>query len=373
MSFSKLDYCQYLLSSPVNYTLTHLSQHLEGVSHDRINRYLRGEVLTPRLRWENVERVLEPDEDGFVIFDDTVLNKEFGPHIAPSRRQWSGNEHGIVNGIGLVSCVYVNATSGHFWVVDYRIFDPDSDGMTKLDHVLSMLEGLRQKKLPFRRVLMDTWYATQKIMLDIDGYHRRKNAGAAADAAAGAAADAAAGAAAGAGAGAGAAAADAFFYCPLKSDRLVDDSGGVRPYRHVDSLEWSEDELQSGKVIKVRGFPGSYKVRLFRVAVFSDRTEWLVTNEPTCASTQDAQQVRAVRWKIEEYHRELKQLTGIQSCQCRTNRIQRNHIACALLVWTRLKDRAYKSACTIYFVKNNLLHDYLVQQLKTPTVQMVLA
>ena len=38
MSFSNLDYCQYLLSSPVNYTVTNLANHLDGVSHDRIHR-----------------------------------------------------------------------------------------------------------------------------------------------------------------------------------------------------------------------------------------------------------------------------------------------------------------------------------------------
>jgi hypothetical protein len=47
MSFTKLDYCQYLLSSPINYTITNLADHLEGISHDRINRYLRGEKLIP--------------------------------------------------------------------------------------------------------------------------------------------------------------------------------------------------------------------------------------------------------------------------------------------------------------------------------------
>ena len=28
-----------------------------------------------------------------------------------------------------------------------------------------------------------------------------------------------------------------------------------------------------------------------------------------------------IRWKIEEFHREIKQLTGIESCQCRKARI----------------------------------------------------
>jgi hypothetical protein len=59
MSFIKLDYCQYLLSSPINYTMTNLADHLDGISHDRINRYLRSEKLTPRLLWDNVEPLLE--------------------------------------------------------------------------------------------------------------------------------------------------------------------------------------------------------------------------------------------------------------------------------------------------------------------------
>jgi len=49
MRFTKLNYCQYLLSSQINYTLTNLAEHLEAISHDQINRYLRREKLTPRL------------------------------------------------------------------------------------------------------------------------------------------------------------------------------------------------------------------------------------------------------------------------------------------------------------------------------------
>jgi hypothetical protein len=33
------DYCQYLLSCQGNYTLTHYAEHVEGLSHDAINRY----------------------------------------------------------------------------------------------------------------------------------------------------------------------------------------------------------------------------------------------------------------------------------------------------------------------------------------------
>ena len=47
------------------------------------------------------------------------------------------------------------------------------------------------------------------------------------------------------------------FYCPIKSNRQMVDSGGEQPYRRVDELEWRDDERTHGKFIKIRGFPGS--------------------------------------------------------------------------------------------------------------------
>jgi hypothetical protein len=90
-------------------------------------------------------------------------------------------------------------------------------------------------------------------------------------------------------------------------------------------------------------------------------------------SARAAQKARRLRWKIEELYRQSKQLSGIERCQCRSGRIQRNHIACSVLVWSHLKQLAYHSGQTVYRIKRGLLHDYLVQQLKNPSVQMVLA
>ncbi len=330
-----MDYCQYLLSSQVNYTLTNMAEHLKSFSHDTINRYLKAEKLSPRLLWEQVEPLLEIDPDAYLIFDDTVLDKSFGPRIEVARKQWSGNKKGVIGGVGVVSCVYVNPKTEHFRVVDYRIFDPETDGLSKLDHVEQMLRSAKHRRLAYGAVLMDTWYATKDLMLLVNEMGKT-------------------------------------FYCPLKSNLQVDDSGGERPYQRVDTLDWSEQELKQGKRIKIKGFPKDYKVKLFRV-VSSDRTEWIVTNDLSRDSTHDTREVRAMRWKIEEFHREAKQLTGIESCQCRVGRIQRNHIACAMLVWSRLKQLAYQSGRTVYQIKHGLLYDYLVQQLKNPSVQMVLA
>jgi len=161
--------------------------------------------------------------------------------------------------------------------------------------------------------------------------------------------------------------------CPLKSNRQVDDSGGQRPYARVDSLAWCSEELTHGKRIKIKGFPKDHKMHLFRVEVSTHRTDWVVTNDPTQNSTQATQQVCGFRWKIEPLHREGKQLTGLERCQCRKARIQRNPIGCAFLVWIRLKAVAEQTGQTIYQLKHGLLDDYLIQQLKNPSLKMSFA
>lgn len=336
MRFTKLNYCQYLLSSQINYTMTNLAEHLETISHDAINYYLKREKLTPRLLWDNVKEVVEADTNGYIIFDDSVLDKRYSEEIEIVRRQYSGNEHGVLKGIGTVSCVYVNPTIQRFWVIDYRIFNPDVDGKTKIDHVKDMLQNLvYHKLLPFDPVLMDTWYAVHSLMLYIDSLEK-------------------------------------VYYCPLKDNRLVDDTFAKEKSKRIELLEWSTEELECGKIVKIKGFPAQKKVKLFRVTVSTNRTDYIATNDLSPRSTDVVQEVCKIRLKIEEFHREIKQLTGIYSVQCRKARLQRNHIACAMLVWVRLKNLAYQTGTTVYQIKHNLLSNYLIQQLKRPSIPMCL-
>lgn len=334
MHLSRISYCQYLLLAQGNYTLTHFSDHSEWFSHDLINRLLRREKYSPRLIWEQVSQVIEAHPKGYVLFDDTVVDKRYSTQIELVRRQYSGNAHGVLRGIGIVTCVYVNPDTEDFWLIDYRIYDPQGDKKSKLDHVADMLEHtVYQKKLSFKAVLMDTWYATKDLMLKIDAL-------------------------------------DKVYYCPLKDNRNVDDSREERGYQAVKNLLWSKKELCAGKCIKIKGFPKDYKVQCFRVEVSTHRTDYVVTNDKTRLSCEDVQQACRLRWKIEQLHRESKQLTGLESCQCRKARIQRNHIACAFLVWVRLKHLAQQVGQTVYQLKQGLLDDYLCQELRNPSLKM---
>jgi SRSO17 transposase len=324
-------YGQYLLNTQINYTCTNLADHVEDLSHDSVHRFLKHSILQPNLVWDRVKDQVVYSAEGCVLFDDTVLEKIFSFAIEGVRRQYSGNKHGIINGIGVVNCVYFNPETGQYWVLDFRIFDPERDGKTKLDHVSEMLQSLHQRGVVYRYGLMDSWYATANLMKFFIEKGR-------------------------------------VFYCPIKSNRKVDESGGEKPYLQVGQLQWTEQDLERGKTVKLHAFPMDTKVKLFRVAVFSDRTEHIVTNDCTQCCTKAVQLKTGHRWKIEQFHREEKQLTGIAKCQCRKNRSQRNHICAAILVWVRLNEIAHQAKMNVYQIKNQLLDDYLFFQMAKPSV-----
>jgi len=89
-------------------------------------------------------------------------------------------------------------------VVDYRIYELAEDGKSKLDHVADMLNDLvNSKQLSFARVLIDSCYACQKLMFLIEDLGK-------------------------------------IYYCPLKKNRLVDDTGGIEKYKFLSGKNGRE-------------------------------------------------------------------------------------------------------------------------------------
>jgi hypothetical protein len=86
----------YELVKLIIYTITNLPEHLESISHDAIKYYLRPEKLTSLLLWDKVKEVVESYGNGYIIFNDSVLDKIYSKEIEMLRRQYSGNEHGIL-------------------------------------------------------------------------------------------------------------------------------------------------------------------------------------------------------------------------------------------------------------------------------------
>jgi hypothetical protein len=145
---------------------------------------------------------------------------------------------------------------------------------------------------------MDRWYATKEIMPQIEKFGK-------------------------------------IYSCPFKDNRQVGDSGGSQSYRWVDSLEWTATEQQHCKIIKIKGFPVEHKVKDFRVVLSIQRTDYVVTNDMAQDNVKIVQDACGFCWKVEQFHRETKQLTGVEGCQCRKARTVRNHIGWTIWVGVR--------------------------------------
>ena len=326
------DYCQFLLAGWQNCTQTYFADHTEKWSHDQLNRLLNSDRIPARELWRSVRNDIDFDEDGYLLFDDTVLSKRYAKNIQTVRRQWSGSEKRVIQGIGLVTCVYVNPKTQQYWIIDYRIYDYDRDGKTKLQHLQEMLRNAYFVKcLPFRTVLIDAWYASMPVMKAVQAISK-------------------------------------IYYAPLKRNRLVNDSEGVGAHKRVEALTWTEAELQHGKLLHIKKFPKDHQVKLFRIASASGRTEYIATNDLSQSDAGATKQECRVRWKIEQLHRELKQTTGIDKCQSRQHRGQRNHIACCLWVWVSLTRAARATGQTIYRLKESLFDDYIRREIEKPSI-----
>jgi hypothetical protein len=196
----------------------------------------------------------------------------------------------------MVNCVYVNPEREAFWEIDYRIYDPANDGKDKHQHVEEMLLDCLMRadkgELAFKGVLMDTWYATTKLMLLIWRSHK-------------------------------------LFYCPIKPNRAVSELAPKvekYTYQQAQTLLWTQEEEEFGKAVHLREFPQGMELKLFRVAISTDSTEFIVTNDEGPLDAMAVREAHGCRWKVEQFHREIKQVAGVEECQCRSARAQRNHI-----------------------------------------------
>ena len=327
---TKLQYVEFLISTIGNFTGTHLAEHLDGVSHDTITDFLQSEQLTARHLWELAQGLIVDSPEAFLIADDSVQDKRYSRFIELVRRQYSGAEHGLVRGIGVVNLVHSSGQPGEFFPVDYRIYDPDADGKTKNDHFREMLlHAVADKLIKARTVLFDSWYAGADNLKLI---HRL----------------------------------GLVFFTTLKENRLVSLSKEAG-YVHLDQIEWTPERLQNGVIVKLKEVP--FKVWLFKLVATNGDIDWVITNgSEETLTTQVAQNANDVRWQVEDLHRGLKQLTGSEKCQCRKARSQRNHLACCYHAWLSLKVIAIQLNKTLYETKTDLLRDYLRAELRNPHI-----
>lgn len=353
--FKTSDYAQMLINGVDNFTATYFSEVISTVSHDTIGRSIAGIKLSPLVLREKALGLIIPSLNGYLALDDSVMDKASSNEIELASAQYSGQKHGITTGIGVVTLVYINPELNKYWILDYRIYDKNTDGKKKTDHALEMIEywqiihELHPERAPFTTILIDAGYTCKKIMQ----YVVRK---------------------------------DKIFYGVMPKTRKVsypDPDGEIDPrtnkvkiiYIHVGDIDWdaktSEGERlrKFGVTVCIEDLPNDKPLRLFRLTA-KHHTEYIVTNDVSIETTKAAKKVGGFRWKIEQFHREVKQLTGVDRNQSRKARKQRNHICIAFIVWHQLHELAQSMKLSMYEVKAIPLREYQKQLWKNPAYRL---
>lgn len=327
---TKEQYIEFLVSTPVNYTCTHLADHLSGISHDSITDFLKSQRLTATSVWSCAKTLIHDTTASFLIVDDSVQEKPYARAIELVYPHYSGNKHAVIRGIDIVNLIH-SSGEGTYYPIDYRIYAPEYERATKNDYFLAMLkDAFEVRNIRATYVLFDSWYAS---VANLKYIHRQGRV----------------------------------FYTTLKNNRLVSLSK-EEGYIHLDDIDWTEERCRTGVRVKLKEVP--FLVKLFKIVATNGDIDWVITNDPANdLTTTQVTDRNKVRWDIECFHRELKQLTGIEKCQCQSAWAQRNHIACCYHAWLALKVYADKLKQTLYRAKHELLSAYLRLELKQPHIR----
>jgi putative transposase len=90
----------------------------------------------------------------------------------------------------------------------------------------------------------------------------------------------------------------------------------------------------------------------------------------TTASVADILECVAQRFALEEYHRGLKQFTGVERCQVRAGRGQRNHIGCAVRAFVRLEYHRFTTGVSWFAAKWAIVRGAVREYLRRPLYRL---
>ena len=156
-------YKAFLQASSIRYTGLALSEVSPvQVSHDSVSRWLQATKQTPNMVWLEASKFINKDSPCLLVCDDTILSKKHSKKIELVRYQYSGAEHDIVAGIGLVNLVWYGIDEKQAIPVDYRVYDKESDGKTKNSHFCDLLFLAKSRGITPEAVVFDAWYGSLK-------------------------------------------------------------------------------------------------------------------------------------------------------------------------------------------------------------------
>ena len=308
-----LDYINFLVASPLVFSCTEAARVQPDTprraAHDSLTRLLHRLDPDPTPLWDEARQHVSLHA-GLLIVDDTTLDKPYAQHIELVHRHWSGKHHRVVTGINLVTLLWSDGTDAI--PCDYRLYDKPVDGLTKNVHFRVMLMTAKERGFHPRFVAFDSWYSSLENLKTVRtlGWN---------------------------------------WLTRLKKNRQVDpDRTGNR------ALEACEISTL-GSVVHLKGYG---MVKVFRIDTPDGDTEYWATDVVTMTAG-EREDVAAKVWTIEVYHRGLKQFSGVERCQARSGRAQRNHIGWAIRAFLRLEHHRIRTGTSWFETKMGIIRSAL--------------
>lgn len=315
-----LDYIFFITASANVFTCTEAARCYPSdgnpPSHDAFTRLLQRLPPDTEALWKEVNGIVNP-QDGFLILDDTTLDKPYAKKMDLVCRHWSGKHHRVVNGINLITLVW---TDGHAIIpVDFRIYDIDNDRKTKNDHFQDMLHCAKERGFQPKFVMFDSWYTSLNNLKTIRKFGWN-------------------------------------WLTRLKYNRLVnpDDTKNVQ----INTVEIPPE----GRTVHLKAYGF---VKVFRIVSKEGDTEHWATDALDMKET-DRKDLAKNSWKIEEYHRGIKQFCGVERCQSRRAQSQRAHIMFSLRAFLRLELHRLKTKMSWFESKTSITRDSIRLYIKNP-------
>lgn len=301
--FNLETYIAFLTANGNRYSSVEASKALnktqDAPAHDSISRWLSSEEYKPTNLWQHVRSQVAMD--GNLIVDDTVLDKRWSPKNELVHYHWSGNEHRTIRGIALVNLL---ATDGEQCLpVDYRIYEGAESKTTKNDHFQKMLDIAEKRGFKPQYVLSDAWYSSLDNMKNIMKRGWK-------------------------------------FIMGIKENRMVNEIQGN--YVAVSALDWTKKQVRK---VWLKGFGF---VMVARIVFKNGDVRYLATNDLTVTDYEKLSDESKQRWIIEEFHRGIKQTTGIEKCYSVLKKSQLTHIFACFIAFVRMEFERLKTKISWY-------------------------
>ncbi|GBD90061.1 transposase DDE domain protein [bacterium BMS3Abin04] len=326
-------YTDYLLSSFSYTTATGLSILSEGkISHDKVTRFLSSEDFTPTKLWKLVKPTVREieSEDGVIIIDDTIEEKPSTDENEIVNWHYDHSKGRSVKGINIITTLYYS--HGLRVPVSYDIvrktktvYDAKKgkekriSEKTKNEQYREMVKSCIKNNIEFKYVLNDVWYASSENMKLVKKELKKE------------------------------------FIMPLKQNRKISLSKKDKlngNYVTVRDLELKDNTTYR---IYLEGidFPLELVKQVFTNGDGSQGVLYLVSSDLTLTYEQITV-IYQKRWKVEEYHKSLKQHASLCKSPTKKVRTQSNHVFSSIYAFFRLEYLSIKSNLNPTFLKTKL-------------------